>query len=327
MCLYPRLIKNRKYTKTKKNKGIIPNLPLIWIDGKQVEDRRVLEVPVGCGKCLECRKQKAREWQVRLHEEIKTRSNGMFVTFTFSNEAIKELSETNRIWKLEGYNRDNAIAKVGVRRFLERWRKKYGKSLRHWFVTELGHEGTENIHLHGFVWTDKKEEVNEIWNYGYTWGGYVSEASVNYVVKYVHKVDEKHKEYKSVILTSPGIGKDYIGYNSEKNKFSDKDTREFYKLPNGQKMSLPIYYRNKLYSDDEKEKLWQNKLDEQIRYVDGIKVDISKDDELYYKILEEARKKNRRLGYGNNEKDWERMRYENERRNINFKKRLEQKIK
>ncbi len=327
MCLFPRLIKNRKYTKTKKNKGIIPNLPLILIDGKQVEDKRVLEVPVGCGKCLECRKQKAREWQVRLHEEIKTRSNGMFITFTFSNEAIKELSETNRIWKLEGYNRDNAIAKVGVRRFLERWRKKYGKSLRHWFVTELGHEGTENIHLHGFVWTDKKEEVNEIWNYGYTWGGYVSEASVNYVVKYVHKVDEKHKEYKSVILTSPGIGKDYIGYNSEKNKFKDKDTREFYKLPNGQKMSLPIYYRNKLYNDDEKEKLWQNKLDEQIRYVDGIKIDISKDDELYYKILEEARKKNRRLGYGNNEKDWERMRYENERRNINFKKRLEQKIK
>ena len=56
MCLYPKLIKNRKYIANKKNGGNIP----------PVSDLRVLMVPVGCGKCIECKKQKSREWSVRL---------------------------------------------------------------------------------------------------------------------------------------------------------------------------------------------------------------------------------------------------------------------
>ena len=61
MCLYPKLIRNRKYTANKKNNGNIP----------EMKDLRTALVPVGCGKCMECRKMKKREWQVRLHEEIK----------------------------------------------------------------------------------------------------------------------------------------------------------------------------------------------------------------------------------------------------------------
>ena len=69
-----------------------------------------------------------------------------------------------------GYNRDNAIAKLGVRRFLERWRKENKKSVRHWLTTELGGNGTENIHLHGIIWTDKTSEyISRIWKYGFTW--------------------------------------------------------------------------------------------------------------------------------------------------------------
>ena len=50
MCLYPKLIKNRRYTANKKNRGVIP----------PIKDKRVLEVPVGCGKCMECKKQKSK---------------------------------------------------------------------------------------------------------------------------------------------------------------------------------------------------------------------------------------------------------------------------
>ena len=65
MCLYPTLIKNTKYTKTKKNGGIIP----------AVRDKRVLGVPIGCGRCMECMKKKKRDWQIRLLEDIKTNKN------------------------------------------------------------------------------------------------------------------------------------------------------------------------------------------------------------------------------------------------------------
>ena len=86
MCLYPKLIKNRKYVANKKNGGIIPD----------VKDDRVLYVPVGCGNCIECRKKKKREWQVRLQEELKV-NKGVFITLTFSDEELKKLAETNEV--------------------------------------------------------------------------------------------------------------------------------------------------------------------------------------------------------------------------------------
>ena len=47
MCLFPKLIRNKKYCSTKKNGGIIP----------AVNDKRALYVAVGCGRCMECLKQ------------------------------------------------------------------------------------------------------------------------------------------------------------------------------------------------------------------------------------------------------------------------------
>ena len=76
MCYYSQLIKNPKYTPNKKNGGVVPYM----------EDKRVAVVAIGCGECKECRKAKQREWQVRLKEDIKHKTNGKFITLTFSNE-------------------------------------------------------------------------------------------------------------------------------------------------------------------------------------------------------------------------------------------------
>ena len=72
MCLYPKLIKNKRYCSTKKNGGIIPECP----------DERLKYVTAACGKCYECRKQKARAWQVRMSEETRQNPNALFVTLT-----------------------------------------------------------------------------------------------------------------------------------------------------------------------------------------------------------------------------------------------------
>ena len=61
MCLFPRIVKNPKYKPNKKNGGYPP----IW------NDIRVLGVPIGCGRCIECMKKKRNEWRVRLSEELK----------------------------------------------------------------------------------------------------------------------------------------------------------------------------------------------------------------------------------------------------------------
>ena len=44
--------------------------------------------------------------------------------------------------------------------------------------------------------------------------------------------------------------------------------------------------------------------------------------EHYWQLLKQARDKNRRLGYGNDEKDWNRIRYENQLRDLKFKERI-----
>lgn len=339
MCLYPRLIENRKYKANKKNGGIVP----------AISDNRVLWVPVGCGKCMECMAQEGRKWQQRLLEDIKINKNGKMVTLTFSNESIKELAK-EAIWKtrtiktedglreervnkepLKGYELDNNIATLAVRRFCERWRKKHKKSIRHWLVTELGHNGTENIHMHGIVWTNEGiKEIEKHWKYGFIWidekRGWVNEQTVNYVTKYIKKTDFKHKEYKSKVLTSAGIGANYTESNNAKlNKYKEgEETKEAYITRTGHKMGLNTYWRNKIYTEEEREKLWLEKLDKEIRFVNGKEIDISKGEEEYYKVLEKAREESKKLGYGDDTKNWQRKAYEEERRIMMMQKRTKE---
>lgn len=320
MCLYPKLIENPKYKANKKNGGVIP--PLL--------DDRVKYVPIGCQKCMECRKQKARAWQVRLQEDIRHNTNGKFVTLTFTHEAIGEIGEAilDELEDVGGYELDHAIAKQAVRWFLERWRKKYKRSLRHWLITELGHEGTERLHLHGIIWTDKPlEEVERIWKYGWVWKGnekqdgtlenYVNDKTINYIIKYVTKTDQDHKYYQSIILTSPGIGANYTQrLDYEKNAYKENGTtNELYRTRTGAKVNMPIYWRNKRYSEQEREKLWIQKIDKNERWIDGVKLPADKH-ELIWAVLQVKRELNKELGYGDDEKDWDREQYENQLRKL-----------
>ena len=195
-------------------------------------------------------------------------------------------------------NEENVIAKRAIRLFLERWRRKYGKSVRHWFVTELG-EKNDRLHLHGIIFTEKKEsEIKERWGYGNIWiGKFVNRKTINYVTKYMTKLDEKHKEYKAIILTSAGIGKGYIkSKNAERNKYKKEKTIEYYETREGVRLGLPIYYRNKIYSEEEREKLWIEKLDKGEIYIGGEKVKSRKPKQII-KMREYYREKSIKRGY------------------------------
>lgn len=305
MCLYPRYLLNPRYKKNNKNGGNIPPM----------SDPRLKHVPVGCGLCIECRKQKANSWRVRLLEDIKAHKNGKFITLTFNQTSLMHLCA--KIKDKDAYRLDNAIATLAVRKFLERWRKTYKTSLRHWFVTELGHEGTEALHIHGIIWTDQSlNQVEKKWQYGHIWKGkyircyingrhqhalinYVNGRTINYIVKYVHKLDVLHKTYQSKVLTSPGIGNLYPKTTNAKlhNQYRDKNTIQAYKTSTGHWVSLPIYWKNKLYTETQREALWLNNLDKQVRWVSGIKIDISKSLKEYERALEWHQDRNVQLGY------------------------------
>lgn len=313
MCLYPKLIKNKKFEANKKNGGNIP----------AVLDKRTLYVPIACGKCMECMKRKSNDWRVRLNEEMRFDNQCEFVTLTVNNDYYKELNKLIDD-SIKGYERDNAIIKIATRRFLERWRFKNKKSVKHWLVSELGGNGTENIHLHGFIWSKNKEEIEKTWSYGYVFcGDWVNEQTINYCIKYVMKTDQKHKTYKPIILTSKGIGSNYTKrLDSSRNKYKKNETKEYYTTRSGTKLSLPIYYRNKIYNDNEREKLWIEKLDENTRFVDGSKIDMNKNEKEYFRALNSARQKSKRLGYGDDSKNWEQEEYEEKQRELLQLKRM-----
>lgn len=316
MCLYPRLMMNPKYRKNKKNGGVVP----------AVSDKRVLYVPIGCGSCIECRKQKANNWLVRLNEDVKDFKNGKFVTLTFSTESLQKIYNADEnLQKLKGYDLDNGILIYAVRHFLERWRKKYGKSLRHWLVSELGHGKTEHVHLHDIVWCDDMNEVEKIWGYGFVWKGYevngkfnnyVNGKTVGYIVKYITKLDLDHLNYKSLVLCSPGIGKGYVKKGFIENKFNEDRTNEGYRKDNGFKVGLPIYYRNKFYSDSQRERLWLLKLDKNERFVCGEKISVMNDDKEYNNLVMYHRRRSESLGYPPPDFIWKKSEYEKIRREM-----------
>lgn len=305
MCLYQTTILNRKYLPNKKNNGRPP----------PIQDDRTRYVTVDCNKCIECMKNKARNWRVRLSEEVNTNLNGYFVTLTFNTESIikfhKEIDK-------QGYDRDNKMVTRAVRLFTERWRKEFKTTIRHWMVTEIGGGRYEHIHIHAILWTDHIEKVEEKWNYGNIWiaptkkYGHVNQRAINYITKYLHKKDDKHKEYTPIILTSQGIGKTYINSpNTHNNRYIPNKTNITYKTSKGHKLILPTYYKNKLYTDDEKEKIWIEYMDKNEKYIRGIKLNAD-DDTNIQKVLQHYRAENEQLGFGTKTKN-SKIKYEEER--------------
>ena len=84
-------------------------------------DERFRYIEAECGKCYECRKKRAREWSIRIHENLKYEF-GYFVTLTISPESMDNLMEAEDVREMKG--NENAIAKLALRRCLERIRKQ-----------------------------------------------------------------------------------------------------------------------------------------------------------------------------------------------------------
>lgn len=253
-----------------------------------------IEVP--CGNCMECRKKRAREWRARLLEEFYDDSSCSFVTLTFSNEAFVKLTKDT------GIEVSNALATIAVRRWLERIRKRTKKSAKHWLITELGGE-FGRLHLHGLLWGDKDEikAALEDWKYGFVYNGkYVNDKTVNYIIKYIFKWNETNKDFKPQILCSKGIGGNA---KLERCGFNDETTKDNYRLKTGKIIALPKYYRAKLYSEEERDKLWTIKLDKGVKYVLGKEIDVKDGLDYYLRVLKEARNQSRTLKLGDGSKN------------------------
>ena len=147
--------------------------------------------------------------------------------------------------------------------------------------------------MHGFIWDDKNDTL-EKWNNGYTYeGDYMSAKAITYTTKYMLKINENDKMYVPKIMCSAGIGNKWTeGIGAKRAKYVTRGTLEEYIGADGIKRGLPIYYRNKIYTEEEREKLWIEKLDKGERWIGGscIRRKNYNSDEEYEKDIEKLRK-------------------------------------
>ena len=82
-------------------------------------DKRLRYINVECGECYECKRKRAREWKIRMSEEMRENPNAIFFTGTFTDERIEYLCNKYGIDKEDV----NEIATKEVRLFMERLRQ------------------------------------------------------------------------------------------------------------------------------------------------------------------------------------------------------------
>lgn len=244
-------------------------------------------------------------WRFRLQEEMLWSDNraGLFVTLTYDEDTLDE-------WENKGLNAEEIAIKT-FRRFLERHRKEYKTSLKHWCCIELGHKNTERLHIHGiFLTTPEHREklrngrLKQLWKYGNIYiGDYCNIKTINYIGKYLLKADTGHEGFRPRLLCSPGLGKTYLDREWTKHEYKPKKTEQRVRFSNGQYGAMPTYYRRKRWTDEEREKLRIEQLDANIGYIGKVKYENWNSIQTQT-ILQEYRKKKRQedeaIGYKTN---------------------------
>lgn len=271
MCLQTRFIRNPKYKPNKKNKG----------QPEIAKAAELLYVPIKCGECIECRREKAREWEFRLENEIKDDQSAHFITLTFDEKSLMKLkNETNN---------DNELCARAIELLCKRCERIIG-TLKHWFINEQGHEGTERLHLHGFVWgMGAIDAVKEKWTFGYIFdSGTPQEGAIKYCVKYTYKFDERHPEFKQKVFASKGIGRKWLK-TAEAQRMIEKEVEEPARLKDGRKMKLPMYFYRKIMNEEARERAFIAKQRDPYFWACGAKYKKTKQNYLHAKKVTDTK--------------------------------------
>lgn len=212
-------------------------------------------IDVPCGNCYHCLKSYKTQWNLRLQHEFKymtpeQRANSYFITLTFSNSYLPHERPTKD------------LVSPLIRKFLERVRKKYKCSPRHWFVSEYG-DNTERYHLHGILFDSPFPiyQLQKLWKYGYVSHTRLNPKRITYVTTYVNKLlkgllqDPTKKQH---VFCSPGIGKKFTEQPINIAYSHMDDTPVPFIYYNNRPFAMPRYYRGKFFSDDEREIMTQS---------------------------------------------------------------------
>lgn len=198
-----------------------------------------------CGKCPNCYKRRISNWSFRLMEEDKKSSSSLFITLTYDTLKVP-ITE-------KGFMN---LSKRDIQLFMKRLRKANRNKLKYFIAGEYGGK-TERPHYHLILFNANIETIQKAWDNGQVHYGQVTGASVGYTLKYMmkvskipkHKNDDRQKEFQ---LCSKGLGLSYITDSTINWHKADPEQRLYLNLTDGKKISMPRYYKDKIFTRDER---------------------------------------------------------------------------
>lgn len=238
-------------------------------------------IKLPCGKCMECRLEKSRQWSVRIENEASMHKENCFLTLTYNDKCIPMLigKKVFRLGDLENINIKKlnqdiilTLYKRDVTLFIKKLRNKiHDKKLRYYLCGEYG-ENFSRPHYHIVLFGHdfandrypfkmikgkpayRSLTLEKCWRYGFSTVQKFEYACGAYVAKYVTKkiTGELAKDhYKGAVpefaLMSrrPGIGYEYY----KKYKKDIHNHGRIY-IKKGLAISPPRFYNNLIEKDD-----------------------------------------------------------------------------
>lgn len=154
------------------------------------------------------------------------------------------------------------LVKKDFQDFMKRLRKLHPKDLKlkYYACGEYGSKGMRP-HFHAIIYDLNRELLQKAWTKGDVHIGDVSGASVAYTVKYmhkgkmipVHKNDDRQPEFS---LMSKRLGANYLTQSVQDYHTADIN-RAYLTLEGGVKIAMPRYYKEKLYTDEQRKQQGQ----------------------------------------------------------------------
>jgi hypothetical protein len=214
---------------------------------------------VPCGKCVECLQRRSNGWAFRLDRELKFSVSSAFLTLTYESVPLTK-------------NNLPTLNKKDFQLFMKRLRKKLGSKikLKYYAVGEYGSR-TLRPHYHAImfnlpqIYLKDSSLLHKIWGLGHIHIGDVNIASIKYVTNYITKgndyrlpdyidystgevlEDDRLREFS---LMSKKLGISYL--SPQMVKFHKENLIGCVTLPGGVLQGLPRYFKDKLFTREEK---------------------------------------------------------------------------
>lgn len=198
-----------------------------------------------CGKCPFCLQRRVHQWSFRLTEEEKVSFSSFFITLTYDNKNIPK-----------SQNGLPTLTKRDPQLFFKSLRKRNKHKIKYYLGAEYG-DKTQRPHYHIILFNAKLETIQPSWPHGHVHYGEVTEASMQYTCKYISKTkrvqnneyDDRQREFS---LMSKGLGLNYLTPQMIQYHKADLEERVNCTKKGGHKIAMPRYYKDKIYNSDER---------------------------------------------------------------------------